>query len=106
MAGGSRRTTVVPVRRSRFCAWPTRTPRIPVSVEFAAIASTRDFEGSAGGIFNGYARLGRTLPGEVCNRERNVVCREVRQDYIRGEFLRGEGPGAPEPVRVDHQVGR
>src|SRR3989454_6795185 len=106
MAGGSRRTTVVPVRRSRFCAWPTRTPRIAVSVAFAAMASTRNFEGTAGGIFNGYATLGRTLSREVCNRERNLVCRELRHDEIRGEFLRGEDPGARESFRVDHHDGR
>src|SRR6059036_3339264 len=106
MAGGSRRTTVVPVRRPRFCAWPTRTPRIAVSVEFAAMASTRNFDGTAGGIFNGYARLGRTLPGEVRNRERDLVCRELRHDEIRGEFLRGEDPGARESFRVDHHDGR
>jgi hypothetical protein len=34
IAGGFRRTTVVPVRRRRSCAWPTRTPRMAVSVRF------------------------------------------------------------------------
>src|SRR5881296_1216933 len=103
MAGGSRRTTVVPVRRPRFCAWPTRTPRIAVSVEFAAMASTRNFDGTAGGVFNGCAR--RTLSGEVRNRERNLVCRELRHDEVRGEFLRREDAGARESFRVDHHDG-
>src|SRR5437667_6374580 len=39
IAGGSSSTTVVPVRRRRSCAWPTRTPRIAVSVRFAAMAA-------------------------------------------------------------------
>src|SRR5439155_2509432 len=38
IAGGSSSTTVVPVRRRRSCAWPTRTPRIAVSVRFDAMA--------------------------------------------------------------------
>src|SRR2546426_5684927 len=107
IAGGSRRTTVVPVRRLRSCAWPTRTPRIAVSVAFAAMASTRNFDGTAGAVFNGCAALGRTLSGQVRNRERNLVCRKFRYDEIRGEFLRGEDPGAWKSFRMDqHDGGR
>src|SRR3989454_1321926 len=107
IAGGSRRTTVVPVRRLRSCAWPTRTPRIAVSVAFAAMASTRNFDGTAGAVFNGCATLRRTLSGQVRNRERNLVCRELGHDEIRGEFLRGEDPGAWKSFRMDqHDGGR
>src|SRR5207244_8111451 len=38
IAGGSSSTTVVPVRRRGSCPWPTRTPRIAVSVRFDAMA--------------------------------------------------------------------
>src|SRR5438128_11331912 len=105
MAGGSRRTTVVPVRRSRFCAWPTRTPRIAVSVEFAAMASTRNFEGTATGIFNGCATASTISEREIPDAEGNPARGELRDHEIRRKFFRGEDAGARKASRVDHHHG-
>src|SRR5437870_4690599 len=102
IAGGSRRTTVVPVRRRMSCAWPTRTPRIAVSVEFAAMASTRNFEGTATGIFNGCATASTISEWEVPDGEGNPARGELRNHEIRRKFFRGEDARARKAFRVDH----
>src|SRR6059058_1344697 len=102
IAGGSRRTTVVPVLRWRSCAWPTRTPRIAVSVEFAAMASTRNFEGTAGAVFNAYATASRTSGREIRDGERDLARGEFRHHQIRRKFFRREDARARKASRVNH----
>src|SRR5437879_9731084 len=106
MAGGSRRTTVVPVRRSRFCAWPTRTPRIAVSVEFAAMASTRNFAETAGAVYNGWEGPPTDLRGHVRDGERDFARGELRHDEIRRKFFRGQDAGAWQAFRVNQHHSR
>src|SRR5881296_1050040 len=102
IAGGSRRTTVVPVRRRMSCAWPTRTPRIAVSVEFATMASTRNFEGTAGAVFNGCATASTESAREIRDGEGDLACGELRHHEIRRKFFRGEDACARKASRVDH----
>src|SRR6266704_5532285 len=88
IAGGSRRTTVVPVRRGTSCAWPTRTPRIAVSVEFAAMASTRNFEGTAAGIFNRCATMSPDSARDVGEGEGDLAGGQLRHHEMRRKFFR------------------
>src|SRR3989475_9549569 len=102
IAGGSRRTTVVPVCRRMSCAWPTRTPRIAVSVEFAAMASTRNFEGTAGAVFNGCATASTDSAREIRHGEGDLARGELRHYDIRRKFFRGENARARKASRVNH----
>src|SRR5438552_8687771 len=106
MAGGSRRTTVGPVLRWRSCAWPTRTPRIAVSVEFAAMASTRNFAGTAGAVYNGWEGPPTDLRGHVRDGESDLARGELRHDEIRRKFFRGEDAGPWQAFRVNEHDGR
>src|SRR3989442_936906 len=94
--------SVYPVRRRMSCAWPTRTPRIAVSVEFAAMASTRNFEGTATGIFNGCATASTVSEREIPDAEGNPARGELRHHEIRRKFFRGEDARARKAFRVDH----
>src|SRR2546425_6473845 len=102
IAGGSRRITVVPVRRRMSCAWPTRTPRIAVSVEFAAMASTRNFEGTAEAVFNGCAMDSQDSARKISDGERDLSGSELRHHEIRRKFFRGEDARARKASRVNH----
>src|SRR3989442_8130105 len=102
IAGGSRSTTVVPVRRLMSCAWPTRTPRIAVSVEFAAMASTRNFAGTAGAVFNGCATASTDSAREIRDGEGDLARGEFRHHEFRWKFFRGEDARAWQASRVDH----
>src|SRR6266571_6397471 len=102
MAGGSRRTTVVPVLRRRSCAWPTRTPRIAVSVEFAAIASTRNFAGTAGAVYNGCESASTDSARDVGEGEGDLAGGQLRHHEMRRKFFRGEDARARKAFRVDH----
>src|SRR5712691_2936017 len=105
IAGGSRRTTVVPVRRRMSCAWPTRTPRIAVSVEFAAMASTRNFEGTAAAIFNGCATASMDSAWQIRDGEGDPAYGELRHHESRRKFLRGEDARTRKAFRVNHHHG-
>src|SRR5436309_335779 len=102
IAGGSRSTTVVPVRLRMSCVWPTRTPRIAVSVDFAAMASTRNFEGTAGAVFNGCAMDSQDSARKIRDGERDLSGSEFRHHQIRRKFFRGEDARVRKASRVDH----
>src|SRR5438445_162098 len=84
------------------CAWPTRTPRIAVSVEFAAIAFTRNFEGTAGAVFNGCATASQKSARKIRDGERDLARDELRHYDIRRKFFRGEDARSRQAFRVDH----
>src|SRR2546427_12659991 len=83
-------------------AWPTRTPRIAVSVEFAAMAPTRNFEGTAGAVFNGCAMASQDSAREIRDGERDLSGSEFRHHEIRRKFFRGEHARARKASRVNH----
>src|SRR5256886_3705184 len=84
------------------CAWPTRTPRIAVSVEFAAMASTRNFEGTAGAVFNACATASPTSARKIRDDEGDLARGEFRHNEIHRKFFRGEDARARKASRVDH----
>src|SRR3989441_6931904 len=84
------------------CAWPTRTPRIAVSVEFAAIAFTRNFEGTAGAVFNGCATASQNSARKIRDGERDLARGELRHYVIRRKYFRGENARARKASRANH----
>src|SRR5256885_4470594 len=114
IAGGSSRTTVVPVRRRRSWAWPTRTPRMAVSVRFETMSSDPRGAETARGLFNGCATGGGrefvppsrgTRPmsnRKVFHMEFHAAILEFGQQVLRRKLLRGEDSRPRDAPREDH----
>src|SRR5574340_1330103 len=103
IAGGSRRTTVVPLRTARSWAWPTRTPFKAVRVRFAAgIASHgRAAAERARAIKNPRGVLSR----ELLDPERDAAGLELGEQGFERELLDGQDTG-PRHLPADQQGGR
>src|SRR5256885_7043157 len=102
MAGGSRRTTVVPVRRRRSCAWPTRTPRIAVKVSFAA-RSPPDFAAPSRPYLTHLRDVRRewALQREVLEVEAHAAGLQLGDDQARRQLFRRQDTGSRNLLSVD-----
>src|SRR2546428_540565 len=102
MAGGSRRTTVVPVRRRKSCAWPTRTPRIAVKVSFAA-RSPPDFAAPSRPYLTHLRDVRRewALQREVLEVEAHAAGLQLGDDQARRQLFRRQDTGSRNLLSVD-----
>src|SRR5438132_1221511 len=121
IAGGSSSTTVVPVRRRRSCAWPTRTPRIAVSVPFDAVAPLpesrrrsefyltdvrRDADRDRSYLYVEVCPMGPISNGEVFDVELHTAVLEFGQEVLRRKLLRGQDSRSRGALRQDHDDAR
>src|SRR3989442_1192809 len=103
MAGGLIRTTVVPVRRRKSCAWPTRTPRMAVNVSFAAIDFPSEFAAPLGPYLThlrGRSK-GWVLRREVLKVEAHAAGLQLRDDQAWRQLFRRQDTGSRNLLSVD-----
>src|SRR2546428_6170866 len=103
IAGGSSRTTVVPVRRRKSCAWPTRTPRMAVNVSFAAIDSPPEFAAPSRPYLTHLRDVRRewALQREVLEVEAHAAGLQLGDDQARRQLFRRQDTGARNLLSVD-----
>src|SRR3990172_5007609 len=103
MAGGSRSTTVVPVRRLRSCALPTRTPARAVRVR---LTFAMECSGRRPGARYLTAGPPAPSPCDLLDRELHAAGLDFREDVPGCELLGREDARARDLLLVDeHRPG-